>query len=139
MRAVSTSELVSILCDGRKVEAPNATLRVTLTHADRGISLSQLPVWLRWPDPEQKEPADPITPGVEARLLGTQSRTDRDGAVTFCGVPSNTRLELVMLLPDDDPEVPQGAGARFSRIGQFVVLPGEVTSRTASVRPPEKK
>jgi hypothetical protein len=137
MKAVSTSELVSILCDGRKVEAPDATLRVTLTHSDSATAVNQLPVWLRWPDPEYKEPKNLITPGIEVPLLGEQSKTDKDGVVTFCGVPSNTRLELVMLLPADDPEVPKGAGARSSRIGQFIVRPGEVTSRTASVRPPE--
>ena len=137
MRAASTSELVSILCDGKKVDSPNGTLRVILTHSDSATALAHLPVWLRWPDPAQKEPVDPITPGVEQQLLGTQSRTDSNGAVTFCGVPSNTRLELVMLMPDDDPEVPKGAGARVSRIGQFIVQPGDVTSRSVSVRPPE--
>jgi hypothetical protein len=59
-----------------------------------------------------------------------------NGAVTFCGVPPDTRLELVMLLPDDDPEVPKGA--RFQRISQFVVRPGELTSRNESTRPPRE-
>jgi hypothetical protein len=137
LKAVTTSALVSILCDGRAVEPPDATLRVLLTHSDSGTALRNLPVWLRWPDPEHKTPKDPITPGIEQPLLGIQSRTDHAGAVTFCGVPSDTRLELVMLLPDDDPSVPKGAGVRLQRITQFIVRPGEVASRTASARPPQ--
>lgn len=144
MKAVTTSALLTILCDAKKVEPPDATLRVLLTHIDSGTALRNLRVWLRWPDPEQGETIDPINPrslvkGDERttaiRLLGIQSRTDLNGAVTFCGVPSDTRLELLMLKPDDDPAVPEGA--RFVRITQFVVRPGELTSRTASVRPPE--
>ena len=144
MKAVSTSGLTAILCDGKKVEPPAATLRVLLTHIDSGTALKGLRVWLRWPDPEQKESIDPTNPrsitkgdgrSDDIRFLGIQSRTDMNGAVTFCGVPSGTRLDLVMLQPDDDPSVPEGA--RFARITQFVVGPGDLTSRTATVRPPE--
>lgn len=138
LKAVPTSELVSTLCNGKKVEPPDATLRVLLTHSDSGHALPDLRVWLRWPDPKHKEPEDPITPGIEQPLLGFQSRTDRAGSVTFCGVPSDTRLELVMLMPDDDESVAKGAGTRFQRITQFVVRPGELTSRTASVRRPKE-
>ena len=146
MKGARTSALLSILCDGKTVKPPDATLRVLLTHADSGIALKDLRVWLRWPDPEQKESIDPTNPRSitkgdgrsredDIRFLGIQSRTDMNGAVTFCGVPSDTRLELVMLLPDDDPEVPRGA--RFQRISQFVVGPGELTSRTAPTLPPK--
>jgi hypothetical protein len=135
MKAVTTSELVSILCNGKKVEPPSTTLRVMLTHKDSGQALEDLRVWLRWRDPEQKTPQDPITPGIVQPLLGMQSRTDKNGAVTFCGVPSDTKLELVMLMPDDDPSVLEGA--RFERITQFVVRPGELAVREVSVRPPE--
>ena len=101
-------------------------------------------------------PKSLIEPGLEVPLLGQQSKTDKEGAVTFCGVPPDTRLELVILLPDDDPEleaslaekrqsneklrgIPGGFGAKFHRIAFFNVRPGELTSRTASVRPPESK
>lgn len=155
MRAPSTSALVSILCDGRKVAPPNATLRVMLTHLDSGTALPDLRVWLRWPDPEAPKPKSITEPGLEIPLLGMQSRTDRSGAVTFCGVPPDTRLELVMLLPDDDPRPapPRDPdysrrvqcvssscdGSKFQRIAHFNVRPGELTVRTASVRPPEKR
>jgi len=103
--------------------------------------LRGLRVWLRWPDPAQepKSVIEPVTGGslVEQPLLGVQSLTDQMGAVNFCGVPSDTRLELVMLLPNDDPEIPKSLGVKFYRIQQFIVRPGELTSRTASVRPPE--
>ena len=137
LRAISTAGLISILCDGKKIEPPDATLRVLLTHSDSGTALSDLRLWLRWPDPKHREPKDPITPGIERPLLGIQSVTDRAGAVTFCGVPSDTRLELVMLLPGDDELVARGAGGRVQRINQFIVRPGELTVRAASVRPPE--
>ena len=157
LKAISTSQLVSILCDGRKVEPPNATLRVFLTHLDSAVALPDLRVWIRWPDPNFRAPKSIIEPGLEVPLLGIQSKTDKEGAVIFCGVPSDTRLELVMLLPDDDPEVeailqqkkqtnetlragiPGGLGAKFHRIAFFNVRPGELTTRSASVRPPEQK
>ena len=135
MKAVTTSELVSILCDGKKVEPPGATLRVVLTHSDSGHALSGLRVWLRWPNPKYRGPKGPTDPGTEPPLLGIQSLTDRNGGATFCGVPS--RVELVMLMPDDDPSIPLDAGTRVQRISQFIVRPGELTARAASVRPPE--
>ena len=145
MKAVSTSELASILCDGKKVDLPNAILRVVLTRADSASPVRQQPVWLRWPAPRQKESIDltnrrSITKGDsltdDVRFLGIQSKTDASGAVTFCSVPGNAQVELLMLLPDDDPTVPRGAS--FRRIDQFTVRPGEVTSRTATLRPPER-
>ena len=155
LKAITTSQLVSILCDGRKGEPPNATLRVLLTHLDSATVLPDLRVWLRWPKPAFKQrqsttgevtgmrytvgAGDVLMPDLEVPLLGAQSKTDREGAVTFCGIPSDTRLELVMLLPDDDPDVPKGLGAKFHRIAFFNVRPGELTSRTASVRPPEQR
>ena len=138
MIAPNTSELVSILCDGKIVKAPDATLRVQLTHIDSGTALKDLRVWLRWPDPAHRAPKSAIEPGLEQPLLGLQSLTDQTGAVNFCGVPSDTRLELVMLLPNDDPEIPKNLGVKFHRIGQFIVRPGELSIRTASARPPKE-
>lgn len=135
LRAIGTAELLAILCDGKKVTPPLATLRVQATHADSGGPLPRLMLWLRWPDPEQKEPDVLITPEVERKLLGIQSMTDEVGAATFCGVPAGAKLELVMPRVDDDPEVPQGA--RFVRVTGFVLTPGEIASRTISVRPPK--
>jgi hypothetical protein len=144
LKAITTSALLSILCHGKAVEPPSATLRVVLTDADSGGAVGNQHVWLRWPDPVQKEPIDPTSPRSivtgdgrlsELRSLGVQSKTDAGGAVTFCGVPSHTRLELVMLRPDDDPETP--LGARVVRVTTFVMGPGEVASRTATVHPPK--
>jgi hypothetical protein len=135
MRAITTSQLRETLCEGVKIEPTQATLRVLATHTDSGGPLARLPVWLRWHDLDQRGPIDPEWPGiVEQRLLGIESMTDDAGAVTFCGVPSGTRLELVMLRTDDDPSVPRGA--RVVRITAFVLLPGELASRTIRVRPP---
>jgi hypothetical protein len=135
MRAITTAELLAALCEGVRIEPRQATLRVLATHADSGGPLARLPVWLRWPDLDQRGPIDPEWPGIiEQRLLGIESMTDDAGAVTFCGVPSGTRLELVMLRTDDDPSVPRAA--RVVRVTTFVLNGGEVTSRTIAVRPP---
>ena len=136
LKAPTTSELLYILCDGKTVKPPDATLRVLLTHSDSGTALKGLRVWLRWPNPEHRAPKDPITPGIAQPLLGLQSVTDQTGGVSFCGVPSDTRLELVMLLPNDDPDIPANLGVKFHRIGQYIVRPGELTIRTESARPP---
>ena len=145
MKAVTTSQLLSILCDGKVVDPPNATLRVLFTHADSGTALSGLRVWLRWPDPKLKESIDPVNPRMliiftdsgptGEQLLGVQSLTDVAGAVTFCGVPAGTRLELVMLRSDDDPE--SANGARFVRVSTFFLQSGELVSRTVAVRRPK--
>jgi hypothetical protein len=135
LRGVSTPELLAILCGGGKtVKLTDATLRITARDAESGEKLERVQFWLRWPDPAQKEPLDPITPGIEQKLLGIHSMTDESGSITFCGVPSDTRLELVMPRSDDDPDVPQAA--RFVRVTGFILRPGEITSRTIMVRPP---
>lgn len=134
LRAIGTAELLSILCDGKKFAPPLATLRVVAMHADGGGPLGRLPLWLRWPDPEEEAPRDPITPGKDVPLLGIESMTDETGAVTFCGVPAGSRVELVMLRSDDDPSIPRAA--RVVRVTTFVLKPGEVASRTISVVPP---
>jgi len=144
MKAITTSELLNVLCDGKRVEPPSATVRILLTHADNGEGVTSQSVWLRWPDPDLKEPIDPIAPrsiskgdgrAMDIGFPGVESRTDAGGAATFCGVPSGARLELLMLRSDDDPSVP--TAARSVRVSTFVLLPGEVTSRTFSVRPPK--
>lgn len=144
MRAITTSELLNILCDGKPQEPGSATVRIVLTHADSGHGVSELPVWLRWSDPKQKETIDPVNPRslivftdsgqTGEQLLGVQTITDVSGGATFCGVPAGRRLELVMLRADDNPEVP--GGARYVRITTLVTGAGEVGSRSASIRPP---
>ncbi len=134
LRAISTDALLATLCDGDRFTAPVATLHLQVTHAESGNPLPNLDVWLRWPDPDDPAPADPITPGKAQRLLGVQSRTDEGGAVTFCGVPSGTSLELHLLRSDDDPWTP--AGSRSVRVTSFTVAPGEIGARRVEVRPP---
>ena len=145
MRAISTSELLSVLCDGRPMEPGQATVRITFTDIDSGHAVHALPVWLRWSDPKQKESIDPVNPRMliiftdsgptGEQLLGLQSLTDVAGGVTFCSVPAGTRLELVMLRPDDEPEIANGA--RFVRVTTFVLPVGELVSRTVSVKRPK--
>ena len=146
MRAINTTQLVTIICDAARVAAPlfskapppsspqSAILRVLVTRADSGSAVPRLPVWLRWRDPAQKAPDDPITPGVEQKLAGVQSMTDEMGGVTFCGLPADTALELLMLRGDDDPSVLEAA--RAVRITSFVLKRGEVALRPVSVIPP---
>ena len=145
MRAISTSELLSILCDGTPMTPGAATVRITFTDIDSGHAVPELPVWLRWSDPKQKESIDPVNPRMliiftdsgptGEQLLGVQSLTDVAGGATFCSVPAGARLELVMLRPDDDPEIANGA--RFVRVTTFVLPVGELVSRTVSVRRPK--
>jgi hypothetical protein len=143
LKAINTTELLAVLCDGKTVKPTDATLRVVATHADSGGTLTGLQLWLRWPDPTQKEPIDRTAPrsissgdgrAGEVKTLGVHSMTDGNGAVTFCGVPSGTRLELVMPTSEDDPDIP--SGARVVRVTGFVLNPGDVTSRTVTLRPP---
>jgi hypothetical protein len=121
-----------------------ATVRITFTDIDSGHAVPELPVWLRWSDPKQKESIDPVNPRMliiftdsgptGEQLLGVQSLTDVAGGATFCSVPAGARLELVMLRSDDDPEVANGA--RFVRVTSFLLQAGELVSRTVVVRRP---
>jgi hypothetical protein len=153
MRAITTTQLRTIICDAARAAAPlfskappppppgAATVRILVTRADSGTALTRFPVWLRWVDPAQVDSVNPLT--VEqmqrgerkTRLQGVQSMTDDIGGVTFCGVPAETPLELVMLRGDDDPAY--AAGARAVRISSFVLNGGELALRTFSVVPPK--
>jgi hypothetical protein len=154
MQAITTTQLRTIICDAARAAAPlfskappppppnSATLRIIITRADSGSALPRFPVWLRWVDPQQVDSANPRTvqqmmqEGVrKTRLQGVQSITDETGGVTFCGVPSEAQLELVMLRGDDDPTYPEGA--RAVRIGGFVLKRGELALRSVSVTPPK--
>ena len=153
MRAITTTQLRTIICDAAKAAAPlfskpppppspnSATVRILVTRADSGSALTRFPVWLRWVDPQQVDTANPLTVKQllqdnvrKTRLQGIQSMTDEIGGVTFCGVPSETQLELVMLRGDDDASFPEGA--RAVRITSFVLKKGELTHRSVSVVPP---
>ena len=154
MRAITTTQLRTTICDAARAAAPlfsrapppppagAATVRVLLTRADSGSALTRFPVWLRWVDPVQLDSANPRTfqqmmqDGVKkTRLQGIQSITDEIGGVTFCGVPPETALEVVMLRGDDDPSYPDGA--RAVRITSFVLKRGELALRSFSVTPPK--
>lgn len=163
LRAVGTMQLKTMLCDAARATSPlfskappqpppdAATLRILITRADSGSALPHLPVWLRWRDTLPPNPKDTLNrilltdrqfgpvlgsiPGINQRLQGVQSKTDESGAVTFCGVPPETPLELVMLRSDDDPSFPEGAKA--VRITSFVLKRGELSLRQVSVMPPK--
>jgi hypothetical protein len=153
MRAITTTQLRTIICDAARAAAPlfskeppppppgAATVRILITRADSGMALTRLPVWLRWRDAEQGDTANPIDVRQllqhkegKTRLQGVQSMTDDIGGVTFCGVPSETMLELVMLRSDDDPSYTEGA--RAVRITSFTLKRGELSLRSIGVVPP---
>jgi hypothetical protein len=134
LTAVGTQALRKALCELQPDDEKKAVLRVMAVDADSGSTLPRLRLWLRWQDPDQKAAADPITPGVEQRLLGWQSETDATGNATFCAVPSGTMLELLMLRDDDNVTIPEGA--RFIRITSFVLDPSALSARTVYVRRP---
>jgi hypothetical protein len=143
MRATATAALRDVLCDAVPADHRKATLHLIATHADTGGMLPRLGLWLRWPDPDQSLPVDSMTRRVldanfkpyAWRLLGLEAITNESGSVTFCGVPAETLLELLMLKRDDDPSLLEAE--RFVRVGNFLLKAGEVASRTISVRPPE--
>jgi hypothetical protein len=146
MKATTTSALLNILCDGRPVDPARATVRIMVTHMDSGSAVRGLVIALRWLKAVQVDTSNPtnwlqlnqtIQSGqhVDGKLNGLQSITDQSGAVTFCGVPADQSLELLMPRSDDDPEfVP---GQRAVRITSFIVRRGQLVSRTVSVRPPK--
>jgi len=153
MRAITTTQLRTIICDAARAAAPlfskeppppppgAATVRILMTRSDSAMALTGFPVWLRWVDPEQVDSASPLTiqqmlqSGKKTRLQGVQSITDEIGGVTFCGVPAETMLELVMLRSDDDPSFPEGA--RAVRITSFTLKRGELSLRSIPVVPPK--
>ena len=143
MRAVTTVDLLHTLCDGRPVDPERATVRVLAIHADSGTALTRLAIALRWEEPTRVDTAKVPFPGgkmgdsitTTRNLPGIQMLTDASGAATFCGVPAGQSLEVLVPRSDDDPEfVP---GQRAVRITSFIVRPGQIVSRTISVRPPK--
>jgi hypothetical protein len=135
LTGATTQALRKALCELQPDDEKKAVLRVMAVDADSGSALARLRLWLRWPDPDQKPPADPTTQGLEQRLLGLQSETDATGSATFCGVPAGTRLDL-MMLRDDDLSTSADAG-RSVRITSFVLDPAALAARTVYVRRPK--
>jgi hypothetical protein len=163
LRAASTRDILRALCPV-PVDSTRGVVRVLATHADSGGIVPRLRVWLRWPDTDTRLTtvdsalfvllSHALTPVMNQfveikkgkgpvpstqwwpgwRLQGIEAMTDDNGAVTFCGVPAGVPLELVILLPDDDPS--RRETARFVRITSFEVDIGGVVGRTVSVRPP---
>jgi hypothetical protein len=136
LTATSTQALRKTLCELQPDDERKAVLRVIAVDADSGSTLAHLRLWLRWPDPDQKAPLDPISPGFVQRFLGLQSETDATGSATFCGVPPGTRVDL-MMLRDDDSTSPEGGHA--VRITSFVLDPAALAVRTVYVRRPQEK
>jgi hypothetical protein len=143
MQAISTSAMLNILCDGKPVDPTRSTLRLTVMHSDNGTPVAELPVVLRWLESMKVDTAKISSPGgtlfdsitTTFNLPGLQLITDQNGAATFCGVPADKSLELMVPRSDDDPEfVP---GQRAIRITSFILRPGQLVTRTVSVRPPK--
>jgi hypothetical protein len=135
LTGATTQALRKALCELQPDDEKKAVLRVMAVDADSGSTLARLRLWLRWPDPEQKAPADPIGPGVAQRFVGLETETDVTGGATFCGVPPGTMVNLMMLRGDDDVTIPEGA--RFVRITSFVLDPSALAARTVYVRRPK--
>ena len=146
MRAATTTDLLSILCDGRTVDLTRATVRLVAIHTDSGTAVRNMAIALRWLNPMPADTADPNwvlkinrnlqkLEGSENQLTGIQSITDESGAATFCGVPAGESLEVLVLRSDDNPEV--AAGQRHVRITSFILRAGEIAGRTITVRPPQ--
>lgn len=144
MRASATRELRAILCRDEREKPGAATLRVLVTHAETGGVIRGLPIWLQWPDTTRRPSLNPTAPPsrmtadfrpVADSSAGVQSIADAGGAVVFCGVPADTRLDLHMLRRDDDPTAP--GGTRAVRLTSVVLKAGEVTSRSITVTPPQ--
>jgi hypothetical protein len=145
MQAITTAEMLNVLCDGRPIAPGRATVRVTVVHADSGTSVRGMAIALRWLRPLRDDTTHAksfleVNQRVQSLLqpesntTGIQSITDETGAATFCGVPSDESLELIVPRSDDDPEfVP---GQRSVRVTSFIVRPGQLVSRTVSIRPP---
>jgi hypothetical protein len=144
MQAISTSELFKVLCDGRPMDAQRATVRVLVMHQDSGTAVQGIPVALQWASPVRVDTAafvaSPLSAQAPQRMtehlsFGIQSITDQTGAVTFCNVPAGQSLELIV--PRSDNE----RGETFPTVSRQKIWvnlrPGEVASRTVSVRPPK--
>jgi hypothetical protein len=143
LRAITTTQLRSMLCDVVRTEPPFGTtvtstpdqsiVRILMSHADGSGIISGLPLWLRWRDPKQNEPTnDRIEPNLPQNLLGLQSITDNAGGATFCGLPAGISIELLMVITDNVAE-----GGREVRVSSFTLKRGEITVRSFNVRPPK--
>jgi hypothetical protein len=84
MRAITSTQLRAAVCDAARAESPIlsrseppssdlATVRILFSNADGSGPVRGLPVWLRWREPEQKAPKDPITPEIFAESCSVQS------------------------------------------------------------------
>ena len=128
MRAVTTAELLNSLCEAKPVDPKRATLRVVVLHSDNGTAVSGVSLALQWEKPTR------VDIRAAESFPAVQTMTDESGAATFCGVPAGESLELLLLRSDDLADAV--AGQRSVRVTSFILHPGEVVSRTVSIRPP---
>ncbi len=133
LRAARTAEIVERLCGGRAPGKGRAVLRLTMIDVRTRRPLSKLPTHVYWQEGPASRAADDTLPNhgsVSATAAGTagiQNLTDANGVVTFCGVPSETRLLIRPLLPSME------AGALAARC---TLQPNEVAVRSvATTRP----
>jgi hypothetical protein len=138
MRATTTSAILNILCDGRAVDPGRATLRIILLHND-GTAVPEAMVTLGWGSPRQVDmpsvtpsplPGEALLTPDDALLSTVESLTDQTGAVTFCGVPTNTPLRMIR------PRLDAVPGQILARVRSFVLRPGEVSSQTVRISKP---
>ena len=164
MRAITTIQLRSMLCDVVRTEPPfgttvtstpdQAVVRILMLDADSGHYVTRFPLWLRWRDPGPAKGVDTlalllqkdkqmgpvmrrlgISESSDDQMPGVQMMTDDAGGATFCGIPADTSLELLWFLQNAN-DVSNPAAVLPFRIGSFMLKKGEIVVRSFRVRPP---
>jgi hypothetical protein len=116
LRAASTLDVMSRLCDRKPPAKGRSVLRLIVVDAGSQKPMPAAPIHLYW------------TARVDGRRpTGIQQATDRNGAVVFCDVPGDTELFIRLLSRD----LKRGAIAATCRIGR-----GEAVRRTVALRNP---
>ena len=121
LHAPRAEDIVLRLCDGKSPVRRRATLRLTILEDRSEVPLSQLGLWLRW----KRGPSEQNVPG-QVLYDGVQIQTDGKGVATFCNVPGDVPLELLVLHGDD----------RSVHVTDFALAPNEVTTRTVRTSRP---
>jgi hypothetical protein len=113
-RAPTTEAIVSRLCDGRTPVRPRATLRVTVIDSVSSIPLAGIRVRLSWTE-LRGGPAS-----IVEKSEAIEATADRAGAISFCELPPDRRLELWFVRDD--------GGTRL--LAAFRAAENEIMART---------
>lgn len=92
LRMASSVAVVRRLCDNRRANRDQATLRLRVRERATGEPLRSAPVHLFW-----LEAVGGDTP------WGTQTMTDSEGWASFCDVPPQRNLYVRLFLPNGEP------------------------------------